>query len=118
MNVIVLGASDNPARYSYKATDRLMKNGHTVYPVGIKDAGLFGLKIITSKEPISDIHTITMYLSRSKQKAWYEFIFSCNPERIIFNPGAENEELKKMAEEKGIEVVEDCTLIMLGQEIF
>jgi hypothetical protein len=39
---------------------------------------------------------------------------SLKPRRIILNPGAENEELKSLAEKKGIEVIEDCTLVMLN----
>ena len=32
---VVIGASDNPERYSYKAVLRLQWNQHTVVPVGI-----------------------------------------------------------------------------------
>jgi uncharacterized protein len=118
MNVVVLGASDNSSRYSYKATAKLLKFGHTVFPVGIKKTELFGLKIINSKEPLPDIHTITLYIGSGRQKDWYDFILGCKPKRIIFNPGAENDELSKLAEEQGIEVIEDCTLIMLNKEEF
>ena len=118
MNVVVLGASDNTDRYSYKATDRLLKNGHQVFPVGIKKAEIFGLKIINSKEPLEDIHTVTLYIGRARQKEWYDFILACKPKRIIFNPGTDNDELEKMANEAGIEVVEDCTLIMLNKGDF
>jgi len=41
-----------------------------------------------------------------------------NPKRIIFNPGTENNELYKLAEEKGIEVVEWCVLVMLSVNRF
>lgn len=118
MNVVVLGASDNPARYSYKATEKLLNYGHQVFPVGIRDAEIFGMKIIHSKEPIADIHTITIYVGKPRQKEWYDFILGCKPQRIIFNPGAENYELIKKAEEAGIVVVEDCTLVMLNKGAF
>jgi hypothetical protein len=38
--------------------------------------------------------------------------------RIIFNPGAENPELAKLAEEKGIETIEACTLTMLASRLY
>jgi hypothetical protein len=41
-----------------------------------------------------------------------------NPSRIIFNPGAENQELESIAKEKGIEVVRNCTLILLDYGLF
>ena len=33
MNVAVIGASDNPDRYSYKAVKLLEEKGHRVFPV-------------------------------------------------------------------------------------
>jgi hypothetical protein len=41
-----------------------------------------------------------------------------NPKRIIFNPGTENDEFEKMAEDKGIEALEACTLVMLRSRQF
>ena len=35
---VVLGATDNPSRYAYKAVHRLKQHGHEVVPVGIKKA--------------------------------------------------------------------------------
>jgi hypothetical protein len=53
-------------------------------------------------------------MNPTNQKPYYDYILSLNPKRIIFNPGTENYELEKMAEEKGIEPVEACTLVMLS----
>jgi len=36
------------------------------------------------------------------------------PERIIFNPGTEHAAFAERAAEQGSEVVEGCTLVMLG----
>ncbi len=45
-------------------------------------------------------------------------ILAAKPQRIIFNPGAENEELAAAASSAGIEVVEACTLVMLRTGLF
>ena len=34
---VVFGASPNPARYSFVATNRLKNSGHEVVPVGFRD---------------------------------------------------------------------------------
>ena len=47
---------------------------------------------ISTKFPIEEIDTLTIYLS-SKIKQYYKDIINLNPKRIIFNPGTENEEL-------------------------
>jgi hypothetical protein len=54
-----------------------------------------------------------MYLRAKNQLHYYDSILKSNPRRIIFNPGAENNELSNLAQKKGIEVVEGCTLVML-----
>jgi hypothetical protein len=45
---------------------------------------------------------------------YYEYILSVHPQRIIFNPGTENEELSLLAEKKGIKTLEACTLVLLS----
>lgn len=111
---VILGASSNPDRYSYMATAKLKAYGHKVYPVGIKKGEIEGESILTDKPLPTDVDTVTMYLSDKNQKEWYEYIFALKPKRIIFNPGAENIELESMASDKGIEVVNACTLVMLS----
>lgn len=111
---IILGASPNPSRYSFLATLRLEEAGHTVYPVGIKEGIIGNNSIITDKNCIKEVDTITIYIGAKKQAEWYNYIFQCNPKRIIMNPGTENPELWSMAREKGIECEEGCTLVMLA----
>ena len=58
--------------------------------------------------------TVTMYLGERNQEPWEQRILELAPKRIIFNPGAENRDFARMAEAQGIEVLEACTLVMLG----
>ncbi|MBK7309732.1 MAG: CoA-binding protein [Sphingobacteriaceae bacterium] len=111
---VIIGASSNPERYSYKATKSLKAHGHKVYPVGVKQGDIEGEKILTNKPVPGDVDTVTMYLSAKNQKDWYEYILSLKPKRIIFNPGAENPELVEKAKTLGVESIEACTLVMLS----
>jgi uncharacterized protein len=111
---VILGASSNPERYSYMATQRLKSKGHTVFPLGIKDGNIDGEPILTGKPPLQNIDTITLYLGSKNQAEWVDYIFSLQPKRLVFNPGTENPELFKHATDKGIECIEACTLVMLG----
>jgi len=63
---------------------------------------------------ISGVDTVTLYLNPDHQRDYYDYIFSLKPQRLIFNPGTENPELMRMAREKGVEVEEACTLVMLS----
>lgn len=94
---LVLGASDNPSRYSYLAINRLMKNGHPVVAVGRKQTSVAGIDIDNEKKQFENVDTVTLYLNPDNQKEYYDYIVSLKPKRIIFNPGTENEELYQLA---------------------
>lgn len=111
---VIIGASPNQERYSYKATVKLKNYGHTVFPVGMRAGKIEEEAIITDKPSLKNIDTVTMYVGAQNQPAWYDYIFSLQPKRLIFNPGAENKELVDLASSKGIECVEACTLVMLS----
>jgi predicted CoA-binding protein len=116
--VMVIGASENPLRYSNIATIRLLQNNHEVVPVGIKEGMINGAKILVGKPVVENIDTVTLYINPGIQKEYYDYVLRLNPKRIIFNPGTENSEFEKLASEKGIETVEACTLVMLSTKVF
>ncbi len=64
------------------------------------------------------MHTITLYLGPARSTPLIDEIVAAKPQRIILNPGAENEELAAAASGAGIEVVEGCTLVMLRTGLF
>ena len=63
---------------------------------------------------VNDIDTVTLYLNAGRQLAYYDYILSLKPKRIIFNPGTENDELEQLAAENNIEALEACTLVLLS----
>lgn len=111
---LVLGASANPSRYSFLALHRLLTNDHPVVAIGKKQTIVAGISIETEKINFEKIHTITLYLNPAHQKEYYSYLLSLQPKRIIFNPGAENEEFYELAKRNGIHVENACTLVMLS----
>jgi hypothetical protein len=114
LNTLVLGASPKPERYSFKAVNMLKKFGHPVMALGAREAMIGNTKIIKGFPDFKDIDTITLYLGKKNQLSFYDYILEINPRRIIFNPGTHNPDLISLAEGKGIEVIEACTLVMLS----
>ncbi len=110
---LVLGASANPARYSHMAINMLRSKEHPVVAIGKRKAEVADVSVTTEKEPFDDIDTVTLYLNAGNQKAFYDYIIALQPERIIFNPGAENPELEHLAKEHGIATMNACTLVLL-----
>lgn len=111
---LVLGASDNPERYSYLAIKKLLKHHHPVVAIGRKKAIVDGVSIETDVQTFENIDTVTLYLNPVAQQQYYQYILSLKPKRIIFNPGTENDELSDLAKANNISTIEACTLVMLG----
>ncbi|MFC0184003.1 hypothetical protein SAMN04515674_102456 [Pseudarcicella hirudinis] len=114
MKTLVIGASANPERYSFKAANMLLAHNHEIELIGTKQGEIAGHSIQTDHPQFKDIDTVTMYVGPRHQPALYDYILSLNPRRIIFNPGAENEEFEELAQEKGIFSEEACTLVLLS----
>jgi len=113
---LILGASTNTARYAYLVANKLVRKGHPIVNVGRKVGQVAGVDI----EPAdmdrlhTDIHTITVYVAPQNQSVYYDYILRTGPKRVIFNPGAENPELREKLQNAGIATVEACTLVMLN----
>ena len=69
-------------------------------------------------DDVGHVHTIAMYMNENFQQEYHNYILSLKPKRIIFNPGTSNCTLAILAQEEGIEVIEDCMLVMLGSGRF
>ena len=112
---LVLGASPNPDRFAYKAIRSLQRRNLPVIAIGRRDVDLGTLKIRTGMpDDIGIVHTITLYMNAKNQKEYYDYILTLHPKRIIFNPGTSNTELADLAKKAGIEVINDCMLVMLN----
>lgn len=111
---LILGATPNSGRYAYLAANRLVKAGHDIINIGIKKGEVAGVPIKPAEDVYTDVDTITLYVGPQNQPPLYDYILNTHPKRIIFNPGTENNELRKMANAKGIETEYACTLVMLS----
>ncbi len=117
--VAVLGASPKPDRYAYRAIEMLREYGHRPIPVNPAFSEILGQKCYASIAAVPEkLDTATMYLGKVRSDALIDEILRVHPRRIIFNPGAENPDLAAQARERGIEVIEGCTLVMLRSGTF
>lgn len=113
---LIIGASNNPERYAYKAAERLLSHGHEIELLGLRPDVIFGKTIDTEKKSYKDIHTVTLYVGPQNQPTYYDYIISLKPERVIFNPGTENPEFQSQLKKNGIAFEEACTLVLLGTQ--
>ncbi len=111
---LVIGASENPERYSYKAITSLLKHHQPVEAIGQKTGTIGQVQFHTAQVHLTAIDTVTLYINPEVQKAYYAYIISLHPQRVIFNPGTENPEFYQLLEDAGISYIEACTLVLLS----
>lgn len=111
---LVLGASSNPERYSFRAVRTLQDRNIPFIAIGAIEYDTVDLKIRKGMpDDTGPVHTVTMYLNPKNQEQYYSYVLSLNPRRVIFNPGTTNNLFAEILKAKGIEVVNDCMLVML-----
>ena len=111
---LVIGASDNPSRYSFLAINMLREHHHAVKAIGRKAVIVADVAVDTEKLPLENIDTVTLYVNPDHQKEYEDYILSLKPKRIIFNPGTENPAFEAKANAAGIQTMEACTLVLLS----
>lgn len=117
--VVILGASDKPDRYAYKAFKQLEAKGHLTILVHPTLKEVEGVKVFANLSDIKGtVNTITVYVNPSISTSLSSQIIALKPNRVIFNPGAENESLAMEIKNRGIAVENACTLVLLSTEQF
>jgi len=119
MNVAVLGASNKPERYSFQAVKLLAGKGHAVFPVHPALVAIEGAPVFKQLGDIPvPLHTVTLYVGPERSAALAAEILAARPQRVIFNPGAENPVLAQQLQTAGIRVENACTLVLLRTGTF
>jgi predicted CoA-binding protein len=117
--VAVLGASPKPARFSHKAVVALKAVDHRVLPINPGQTEIDGLPCYPDLPSCPDkIDTITVYVNPKILVQRVQDMIAVKPRRVILNPGTESDEVSEQLREAGIEVLEDCTLVMLSAGTF
>jgi predicted CoA-binding protein len=130
-NVVILGASPRPDRYSNKAIHSILQHGHTPIPINPKYENIEGLLCFSDLRKLKEhmntssesdeqkqIHTICLYLNPSLLKEHVKSIIDIKPKRVIFNPGTEDDEVAIRLEQNNIEALFACTLVLLATHQF
>ncbi|MFN3916821.1 MAG: CoA-binding protein [Flavobacteriales bacterium] len=111
---LVVGASENSDRYSFKAISILRLYNYPLVAIGLKPGKVADVNFITEKLPLHNIETVTLYIGLQNQLDYEDYLLQLKPVRVIFNPGTENPAFAEKLRKAGIEPIEACTLVMLS----
>jgi predicted CoA-binding protein len=111
---VVIGASENPDRYSNKAVKALVNAGIDTIAVGLREGNIDQIAITTNAKGLENIDTVSLYVGPQNQERWIDSILELHPKRVIFNPGTENEKTETTLSQHGIQCEHACTLVLLA----
>ncbi|MDP3461254.1 MAG: CoA-binding protein [Bacteroidales bacterium] len=117
-NVIVIGASPKPDRFSNVAVRKLKRFGFNVIAIGRKKGNIEGISIADTIQDVQEVYAVTLYIRPQLQLDYLPYLKKVKPLKVIFNPGTENPVIQEILNKEGIETIEDCTLIMLESGTF
>lgn len=111
---LVIGASENPGRFSNKAIHALVSHGYKVVAIGLNEGKVAGVSFNSEKKLFENIDTVSLYVGPQNQPEYYAYIIGLKPRRVIFNPGTENPEFIAQLKTAGIYPEIACTLVLLA----
>ena len=111
---LIIGASPRSSSYANMAMHALEQAEHKTLLYNPTGRQVEGRAVYTDLDQINEeVHTVTLYVRPSRLRPIVDQIIALKPQRIVFNPGTEDEGIIQEFGGAGIEALEACTLVML-----
>jgi uncharacterized protein len=114
--VAVIGASANRRKYGNKALRAFEQQGYTVIPVNIREASVEGHPAYRSVLDIpGPIDMATVYVPPAAGLMVVEELARKGVPEVWLNPGADEDEVVTRARALGLNVIQACSIIGIGE---
>jgi predicted CoA-binding protein len=114
--VAVIGASSNRRKFGNKALRAFEKRGYTVIPVNPNEREVEGHATYPSVLDIPvNIDMATVYIPAAEGVKVMEQLAQKGVPEIWLNPGADDDPVVDRARELGLNVVQACSIIGIGE---
>jgi predicted CoA-binding protein len=117
-SVAILGASADRSKYGNKAVRAFVAKGYDVYPVNPKGGDVDGMPIYKSLAAIPaevNLDRISVYLPPAIGLQSLPEIAARGCKELWLNPGSESDELVAAAEKLGLNVIQACSIVAIGE---
>ena len=115
-SVAVIGASTAHHKYGNKAVRAYLRQGWTVYPVNPNETTVEGLKVYpTITDVPGPVDRVSMYVPPSVGISLLEAIKAKGTAELFLNPGSESDALLARAEALGLEAIQACSIVDIGE---
>ncbi|MDF1745832.1 MAG: CoA-binding protein [Gimesia sp.] len=115
--VAIIGASADRQKYGNKSVRAHLKQGYEVFPIHPRESSIEGLTAYPSLEevPARQLDRISVYVPPEVGITLLEQIQNREANEVWLNPGSESPELLKRASELGLNVIQACSIIAIGE---
>jgi predicted CoA-binding protein len=114
--VAVIGASNERAKYGNRAVRAYLRQGWTVYPVNPTETTVEGLKAFARITDIpGPVDRATVYVPPAVGQTLLAGIKTKGVRELFLNPGAESDALLAEAERLGLEPIQACSIVDIGE---
>jgi uncharacterized protein len=115
--VAVIGASSARSKYGNRAVRAYVRQGWTVYPVNPNEQAVEGLQAFARITDIpGPVDRATMYVPADVGIGLLAGIKDKGVKELFVNPGAESDQLIAEAERLGLDPIQACSIIDIGEK--
>jgi uncharacterized protein len=115
--VAVLGASIDRSKYGNKAVRAFLQQGWDVYPVNPGETEVEGLRAYPDLDavPLERLDRLSFYVPPAVGFKLIEDVARKQVGEVWLNPGSESPELLARAEALGLNVIQACSILDIGE---
>jgi len=116
--VAILGASADRSKFGNKAVRAFLAQGYIVYPVNPKGGEVEGLPVrhsLADIPPDIKLDRISVYLPPAIGLKMLPQIAARGCAELWLNPGSESDDLVAAAEKAGLNVIQACSIVAIGE---
>jgi uncharacterized protein len=115
-SVAVIGASNVRQKYGNRAVRAYLRQGWTVYPVNPHETTVEGLAAFASIVDIpGPVDRASLYVPPAIGEALLADIRRKGVKELFVNPGAESDTLIEHAEKLGLQPIQACSIVDIGE---
>ena len=114
--VAVIGASNDRRKFGNKAVRAFLQQGYTVFPVNLRETQIEGLPAFSNirQVPVRP-DRISVYLPPETLLHVLPDIAAKGCDELWLNPGTESDEVLAEAERLGLNIIQACSIVGVGE---
>ena len=114
--VAIIGASRDRSKFGNKSVRAHLQQGYEVFPINPQAGEIEGLQAYRSlaEVPVAHLDRISVYVPPAVGMQLLDEIQKQNASEVWFNPGSESPELLAAAAERGLNVIQACSIVDVG----